>query len=65
MAELVKWQNFYVIVGSAGAALIGVQFVVVTLIATVRKPTTAESLHAFGTPTVVYLGSALLVSAIS
>jgi hypothetical protein len=64
VAELVKWQNFYVIVGSAGAALIGVQFVVVVLIANMRRPTTAESIHAFGTPTVVNLGGALLISAI-
>lgn len=64
MTELAKWQNFYVIVGSAGAARIGVQFVVVTLVSSLRKPTTADSLHAFGTPTVVYLGSALLLSAI-
>src|SRR6476661_6713016 len=64
MDELVKWQNYYVIVGSAGAALIGVQFVVVTLIASLRKPTTADSIHVFGTPTVVYFCSALLLSTV-
>jgi hypothetical protein len=64
VVELVKWQNFYVIVGSAGAALIGVQFVVVALLATMRVRATFESIHAFGTPNVVHLGSALLVSAI-
>src|SRR4051795_7560652 len=64
MAEFVKWQNFYVIVGPSGAALIGVQFVVVTLIANRRTPPTAESLHAFATPTVVHLGVTLLLSAL-
>jgi hypothetical protein len=64
VAEFVKWENFYVIVGSSGAALIGVQFVVVTLIANMRMRTTAGSISAFGTPTVVHLGGALFVSAI-
>jgi hypothetical protein len=62
--ELVKWQNFYVIVGSSGAALIGVQFVVIALIANMRVRTTAESINAFGTPNVVHFGGALVVSAI-
>lgn len=59
-----EWASFYVIVGSSGAALIGVQFVVVTLIASQRQHPTAEALQAFGTPTVVHLTGALLVSAI-
>ena len=61
---LSAWQSFYVIVGSSAAALIGIQFVVITLIANMRRPATADSISAFGTPTVVYLASALLVSAI-
>jgi hypothetical protein len=64
VAELVKWQSFCVLVGSAGAALIGVQFVVITLIANMRKRTSADLVNAFGTPTVVHLGSALVISAI-
>jgi hypothetical protein len=28
-----EWASFYILIGSAGAALIGIQFVVVTLIA--------------------------------
>jgi hypothetical protein len=58
------WQNFYVIVGSAAAALVGVQFVVIALIANTRTLATTESIRTFGTPTVVHLGGALLVSAI-
>ena len=33
MTALAGWENFYVIVGSSAGALIGVQFVVITLIA--------------------------------
>jgi hypothetical protein len=32
MSELAKWDSFYAIVGSAADALIGLQFVVATLI---------------------------------
>ena len=61
---LSAWQNFYVIVGSAGAALIGIQFVVIAFISNLNKSPTAESISAFATPTVLHLGGALLVSAI-
>jgi hypothetical protein len=62
--QLAAWENFYVIVGSSGAALIGIQFVVIALAADLRPRPTAESISAFGTPTVVHFASALLVSAI-
>lgn len=58
------WENFYVIVGSSGGALIGLQFVVMTLIADKRRLTNAATLRAFGTPTVVHLTGALVISAI-
>lgn len=61
---LAPWQGFYVIVGSSGGALIGVQFVVITLLAYMRHSTTASSINAFATPTVVHLAGALFVSAI-
>lgn len=61
---LSAWESFYVIVGSSGGALIGLQFVVITLIADRRHLATAAALSAFGTPTVVHFGAALLVSAI-
>jgi hypothetical protein len=62
--QLSAWESFYVIVGSSSAALIGLQFVVITLIADMRWGANAESIRAFGTPTVVHFGSALVVSAI-
>ena len=63
-AALSAWESLYVIVGSSGGALIGLQFVVITLIADRRQPSTPAALTAFGTPTVVHLTGALGVSAI-
>jgi hypothetical protein len=62
-SALTSWESFYVIVGSSRGALIGLQFVVITLIAGSRYSTNAGALGAFGTPTVVHLTGALLVSA--
>src|SRR5438105_1220731 len=61
---LAGWENFYVIVGSSAAALIGLQFVVIALIQDKRLRTSSGTISAFGTPTVVHLGGALLISAI-
>jgi uncharacterized membrane protein len=61
---LSEWESFYVIVGSSGAALVGLQFVVITLIADRRARTSRETLNAFGTPTVVHFAGALLISAV-
>lgn len=59
------WENFYVIVGSSAGALIGLQFVVVTLIAE-RPPLRAEEAGAaFSTPSVVHFAVVLLLSAIA
>ena len=64
MTLLAAWQNFYVIVGSSAGALIGLQFVVITLIADVPGTGAAQASSAFGTPTIVHLGTALLLSAV-
>src|SRR5919199_5727647 len=64
MAELAAWDSFYVIVGSAAGALIGLQFVVMTLIAQRPHLPSAEPGAAFVTPTVVHFGTALLLSAL-
>jgi len=64
MIEIAKWDSFYVIVGSAAGALIGLQFVVLTLIAD-RPPTgLAEAGAAFGSPTIVHFGAVLFLSAL-
>jgi hypothetical protein len=58
------WGNYYVIVGSSGAALVGIQFVVITLVASREQRPTTRVIHAFATPTVVHLGAALTISAV-
>jgi len=65
MTALDGWGNFYVIVGSSAGALIGLQFVVMTLIA--NMPLTrgdAQAGDTFTTPTVVHFGVVLLLSAV-
>jgi hypothetical protein len=64
MSLLPAWQNFYVIIGSAAAALTGLMFVVITLISGAGQRRSSESVGAFGTPTVVHFCLALLVAAI-
>jgi hypothetical protein len=63
MSELDKWDSFYVIIGSAAGALIGLQFVVITLIAD-RPPRSAQAGRAFATPTIVHFSVVLLLSAL-
>lgn len=60
-----EWQTFYVITGSAAGALIGLQFVVLTLIANgPRRPDLAEARAAFSTPTIVQFASVLGIAAV-
>jgi hypothetical protein len=65
MTALGGWENFYVIVGSSAGALIGLQFVVLALIAEApiaRRD--AQAGDAFTTPSVVHFGVVLFLSAI-
>src|SRR2546429_124530 len=64
MAELTEWDTYYVIVGSAAGGLIGLQFVVMTLIAERPPLRAAEAGAAFATPTIVHFGVVLLLSAV-
>jgi len=61
--EFAEWESFYVIVGAAAGALIGLQFVVLTLIAESPPPRAAEAGPAFVTPTIVHFSAVLLLSA--
>jgi hypothetical protein len=59
------WENFYLIVGPSAAALIGLQFIVMTLIADSKPELIAmDSISAFGTPTVFHLGGVVVISVI-
>jgi|SRR5438105_9541194 len=64
MSEFAEWESFYVIVGAAAGALIGLQFVVMTLLAEKPHLGTPEAGAAFATPTIVHFSVALLLSAI-
>jgi hypothetical protein len=61
---LTRWVNFFVIAGSAAAALTGLQFVVVALGAQMRLRGLDGGIEAFSTPTVVYFSTVLLLSAV-
>jgi hypothetical protein len=62
ISQLSAWETFYVIVGAAAGALIGVQFVVITLVAQARRRAPFEAVNAFATPTVVHFSSVLAVA---
>ena len=65
MVIFAQWQNFYVVVGSSAGALIGLQFVVLSLLTSVRKARTdAQAGRAFATPAVVHFATVLGLSAI-
>jgi hypothetical protein len=65
MTALAGWQNFYVIVGSSAGALIGLQFVVLSLIANRQGPNVdAQAGGAFATPTIIHLGTVLVLAGI-
>ena len=61
-SPLAAWETFYVIIGSSAGALIGLQFVVIALIAETRKQSTIREIDAFATPTILHFGATLLVS---
>jgi len=65
---LTGWANFFVIVGSSAGALIGLQFVVMALVADVASTASEQQQRqageAFATPTIVHFGTVLLLSAI-
>ncbi|GHO97584.1 hypothetical protein KSF_076320 [Reticulibacter mediterranei] len=65
-SPLSTWESFYVIIGSSAAVLVGLMFVVITLMAGVqqRMSSPGEVFGAFNTPNVVHFGAALLVAAL-
>ena len=64
MAEFAEWESFYVIVGGAAGALIGLQFVVIALLADRPNLASPEGSAAFATPTIVHFCTVLLLAAI-
>ena len=64
MTECAEWDSFYLIIGSAAGALIGLQFVVMTLMAARPERPSAEAAAAFATPTIIHLSTALLLAVV-
>lgn len=62
-AALAGWESYYVIVGSSAAALTGLQFVVIALVADIAQRPSDDQIGAFGTPSIVHFCVALLTSA--
>ena len=60
MSALEGWDNFYVVLGSAAAALLGITFVVIALISERRANPAGTS--GYITPTVVHFGTVLGLS---
>jgi hypothetical protein len=58
-----QWANFYVITSAAAATLLGLLFVIITLVAERGRKDTA-SIRIYLTPTVIYFSSVLLISAL-
>jgi hypothetical protein len=61
-AQLSRWANFYVIIGSSAGALIGLMFVVIALVSSRRTETLSTAMRAFATPTIVFFSSVLLTA---
>jgi hypothetical protein len=61
---LTRWASFYGITGPSAASLMGLQFVIIALIAQMRLRYTDGGIEAFSTPTVVHFGTVLLLSAV-
>ena len=57
------WEGFYVIVGTSAAALTGLMFVVITLLADSQRRRTLPMINAFATPTVVHFTAVVALSA--
>ncbi len=63
IAELLhQWHDFYVLLGTASATLVGLMFVAASIGATVFNEEHRAALEAFITPTVVHFAAALFAS---
>lgn len=58
------WQNYYFMIGTASATLIGLMFVAVSLGADLPAATDAQGITTFVTPMLIHFGSVLAISAV-
>ena len=65
MTPLAAWQNYYAIIGSSAGALVGLQFVVLSLIANrSRAQVSAQAAATFATPTIIHFATVLGLSGV-
>jgi hypothetical protein len=62
MSLLEGWDNFYVILGSAAAGLMGLTFVIIALLSD-RRRAHPSGMSGYITPTIVHFGTVLALSA--
>jgi hypothetical protein len=63
--EFRAWHDYYVLIGTAAATLIGAMFVVASLGSSFLTRQHAPQIRAFMTPTVIHLSSVLLAAALA
>jgi hypothetical protein len=62
LADLIQaWHDFYLLVGTASATLVGLMFVTATIGAQLFTERNREAMRAFVSPTVVHFSGALLI----
>jgi len=62
---LAEWESFYIIIGGSAAALTGLMFVVIAVVADAGpRAATPLGISGFVTPTIVHFCAALLISAV-
>ena len=61
---LQAWVPFYSVIASAAAALTGLMFVVLTLVATLDRAASRDGIAIYSTPTVVHYAVVLFLSAV-
>ncbi len=64
VSPLTNWENFYVIMGSSAAALTGLMFVAIALVAQTRGRSSRQGVDTFSTPTVAHFCAVILISAV-
>ncbi len=60
-----RWHDFYILVGSAAGALIGLMFVVVTLTSNMDRDQALRGASRYMTPTVTQFTAVMLIAALS
>ena len=63
-ALLSQWETFFFLIGSSGAALTGLMFVVISLAADSSQPRTPDTVNAFASPNVIHFVAVFFLSAV-